>query len=117
MKIQVHVLAWTKCRRIVIQYCRDITDGLRRYRIRREMCAIAGEIAGVSRSHQRARDKLRRASTRHEIRQNFVVSRLWQSHIYRPLTVGLLFRMDMLEVLHILADDEQVILPLLDYFI
>ena len=33
-----------------------------------------------------------------------------------PGAVGLLFRMDVLEVLHVLADDEQMILPFVDDF-
>src|SRR5207244_9718103 len=53
---------------------------------------------------------------RHEVRQNLVVSRLWKRHIDRPGPIGLFFRMYMLEVLHILADDEQVILPFVNHF-
>ena len=50
----------------------------------------------------------------HEIREHFVVARLRQRYVERPRAVGLLHGMDVLEVLHVLPDHEQVILPLVN---
>ena len=55
------------------------------------------------------------AAARKEVRQHLVVPGLRQRHVDRPRAVRLLLRMDVLEVLHVLADDEQVILPLVHH--
>ena len=44
--------------------------------VRHQVRAVAVQIAGITRSHQRTRDKLRRAAARHEVGQDLVVAGL-----------------------------------------
>src|SRR4030095_13625461 len=60
------------------------------------------------------RDELRGAAGGKEIRQHLVVPRLGKGHLDDPRSISLKLRVDVLEVSHVLADHEEVILPLVN---
>src|SRR5262249_42625707 len=84
--------------------------------VRHEVSAIGRKITRVSSRHQRTRNKLRRPAAWHKIREDFIITGLRQRQLDGPSTVGLFLGMDMLEVIHILTDHEEVILPFVDHF-
>ena len=92
VKIQMTILAGRNGRRIVGQRRGDVVDGFRGNRIGHQVRAVGRQIARVSRRDQRPRNELRRASRRHEIRQNLVVAGLRKRHIDGPFAIRALLR-------------------------
>jgi hypothetical protein len=112
----VPVLADDELLRIIGNRRGDVSVDLRGDTIRRQMGAVGDEIAAVTGGDERTRDELRRPAARQQIRQHFVVAGFRQGDVDRPCPIRLLLRMNMLEVLHVLADHEQVVLPFVDDF-
>ena len=108
---EMAVQARRKHRRIVGNRRGNVVHRFRQDRIGLEMCAPGGKVAGVTRGNQRPRDELGRPAARQEIRQHLVISGFRECHLDGPRPIRLLFRVNVLEVLHVLADDKQVILP------
>src|SRR5207244_12962367 len=73
------------------------------------MSSLTEEVGSVARGAERARDELRRAAAWKEVRQDLVISGPWQCNVDRPRSVRSLFGVDVLEIVHVLADDEKVI--------
>ena len=86
----------------------------RRICVGSEPCGITGEVARVASRHERPRDELRGASGGKKVRQHLVVARLRQRHVDDPRAIRLQLRVDVLKLRHVLADHEEVILPLVD---
>ena len=61
-------------------------------------------------------DELRRTSRRHHVREHSVVPGLGQGDVERPRAIGLRLRVNVPEFRHVLADDEQVVLALVNRF-
>ena len=79
-----------------------------------EMRLRAVEIAWKPVRHERPREELRRAAGGQKVREHLVVARPWQGDVDPPRAVGVLLGMEVLEMLHVLADHEQVVAPVVD---
>ena len=91
-------------------------NGFRRRRVRDQMRTVGFQVARIAPGHKGPRDELRRSARRHEIRKDFVIAGLREHDVNHPGPVRLLFGMNVLEGLHVLANDEEVILALVYRF-
>src|SRR5215475_11521856 len=110
MKVQMPVLADYKRRRIVVERGCNVVYSFGKDCIRHQMRAIHLEIANVPGGDQRSCNELRSPAARHEIGEDLVIAGFRKGDVDRPGAIRLLLRMNMLEILHILADDEKMVL-------
>src|SRR5215471_6948912 len=110
MKVQVPVLSDHKGRRIVVERGCHVVDCFGRDGVRHQMRAIRLEITNVSGGDQRSCNELRSPAAWHEIGEDLVIAWFRKGDVDRPGAVRLLFGMNVLEILHVLADDEKMVL-------
>ena len=114
MERQVAPLTRDECRRAVGHGRGHIIHDLGGHGVPHQAGARRHEVAVVAGGDQRPRDELRGPETRKKIRQDLVVAWFRQHHVNRPRTVSLLLGVDVLEVLHVLANDKEMVSLLVD---